>query len=176
MENSEKRKLLQIARKSIESSFSGESVEIPASTIRRGAFVTLNKNGNLRGCIGYLTGLMPLYEEIFTLARSAAFEDYRFPPLREEELVNITIEISLLTEPEAIADIDGFNLEKDGIILSLHGRRAVFLPQVAKETGWSKEELMTALSEKAGFPGNAWKEEKAEFMTFQAEVFSEDQL
>ena len=172
----ERQKILQIARKSLESAFSGKGIDIPSSDLKQGAFVTLRKSNALRGCIGYLTGIKPLYEEIATLVREAAFNDYRFPPLKKEELPLITIEVSILSTPARIEKIEEFILERDGIILSVGHKRAVFLPQVAEETGWNKEQLLSALSEKAGLPVNAWKSPEAQFMTFQAEVFSEDDL
>ncbi len=171
----ERRKLLKIARDSLECAFSGRTADTPGTNRKQGAFVTLTENGNLRGCIGYLTGISPLYDQIAELARDAAFKDYRFPPLREEELPLITIGISLLTVPEPIDSADSFRIGTDGIIMEKAGRRAVFLPQVALETGWTKEEMLSALSEKAGLRGDDWKE-GASFMTFQAEVFSEDDL
>lgn len=176
IDRNERSELLKIARDSLESAFSGNAVIIPHTDIRRGAFVTLRKNGELRGCIGYLEGIEPLYNEIFSLSRSAAFEDYRFLPLKEEELPLISIEISIMTEPRLIKGLDEFELIRDGIILKAQGRKAVFLPQVAEETGWTKEQMLSALSRKAGLSSDAWKDDGSEFWTFQAEVFSEDDL
>ena len=172
----EKDKLLKTARTSLETAFSGGYTELPESSIRRGAFVTLYKGGKLRGCIGYLTGIEPLYREIYNLARAAAFDDYRFPPLKEEELDEIEIEISVLTEPEIINSLDDFILGRDGIIMALGNHRAVFLPQVADETGWTKKEMLEALSVKAGMEKDAWTSDEAIFSTFQAEVFSESKV
>lgn len=174
--NDERKEILGIARESLETAFSHRNLLIPEMDIKRGAFVTLRKKGNLRGCIGYLEGVKPLFQEIADLARAAAFDDFRFPPLKEEELPMITIEISILSSPEAIERPEDFIPVRDGIIMSLHGRRAVFLPQVAEETGWSRDEMLSALSQKAGLPDNAWKDPSASFWTFQAEVFSEDDL
>lgn len=177
MLNKEVRKqLLMIARKSLETAFSHEVYTVPEINMMRGAFVTLRKNGELRGCIGFLEGIMPLSDEIFTLARDAAFRDYRFLPLSESELDEITIEISVLSVPEEISSAEDFLPGRDGIILSASGRRAVFLPQVADETGWGREEMLSALSRKAGLPPDAWKKEDAVFMTFTAEVFDESVL
>ncbi len=172
----ERERMLGIARSAIESAFTGESTTIPETDIYRGAFVTLHKNNTLRGCIGYLEGVAPLYRQIFLLSREAAFNDYRFPPLEKEELPLISIEISVLTVPERITDLNDFHLGKDGIIMSLGPRRAVFLPQVADETGWNKSQMLTALSRKAGLPPDAWHNPEAVFMTFQAEVFSESDM
>ena len=177
MERKEKIELLETARKSIEDAFKGIALEEFEDDARRnGAFVTLRKGSSLRGCIGYIIGLCGLKRQIALLARDAAFSDYRFPPLSESELPLCTIEISLLTKPERIAGPLDFTLHRDGIIMVLGGRRAVFLPQVADETGWTKEEMLSALSEKAGLPPSAWRSDEAAFLTFQAEVFSEDDL
>lgn len=177
MEKEERKELLEIARKSIEDAFRGIAPDEYQDDARRnGAFVTLRKGTSLRGCIGYITGLCGLKRQIALLARDAAFSDYRFPPLSESELPLCTIEISVLTEPKEIAEPDEFIPGRDGIILTALGRRAVFLPQVAEETGWSREEMLSALSEKAGLESNAWKDKDSVFMTFQAEVFSEDDL
>ena len=168
--------LLRIARRSLETAFSHEVYTVPEINMMRGAFVTLRKNRELRGCIGFLEGIMPLSDEIFTLARDAAFRDYRFSPLEESELAEITIEISVLSIPEKIPSPEDFLPGRDGIILSVSGRRAVFLPQVADETGWGRQEMLSALSRKAGLPPDAWKMEDAVFMTFTAEVFGESVL
>lgn len=177
MDREERKELLEIARKSVEDAFDGIALEdFPDDGRRMGAFVTLRKNGNLRGCIGYLSGLCTLKREIALLSRDAAFSDYRFPPLSRDELPLCSFEISVLTEPEEIESPEEFIPGRDGIIMSLYGRRAVFLPQVADETGWTREEMLSALSEKAGLERDAWKDGNARFMTFQAEVFSEDDL
>ncbi len=176
MDKREKQLLLSAARTSIETYFSGEKMEIIELGIRRGSFVTLQEDGELRGCIGYMTGIDDLYRQVVSLAREAAFNDYRFPPLRRDELDLITIEISVLTEPKAIDSLQSFKLGEDGIIMTLNNQRAVYLPQVAIETGWNKAELLSSLSRKAGLPPNAWQNENASFMTFNAEVFSESNL
>ena len=172
MEEQRKRELLDIARKAI----ADRAFRPQVSEERYGAFVTLRKRGSLRGCIGVLYPIADLSGEIATLARDAAFEDPRFPPLSPEELPLCSIEISLLTEPEDINNPEEFLPGRDGIIMTCRGRRAVFLPQVAEETGWSREEMLSALSEKTGLSSEAWKDATTRFQTFQAEVFSEDDL
>ena len=174
IDKEERTRLLSIARRSIETAFTGGDESIPGCQVKRGAFVTLSKDGHLRGCIGYLERIEPLYRQIWDLARAAAFDDYRFPPLREDELGSIRIGISVMTEPEPISSPSLFRLGIDGMILSLHGRKAVFLPQVADETGWTLPQMLSALSEKAGLRRDAWQDSDAEFMAFQAEVFGEE--
>ncbi len=173
MDREEQRRLLKIARDSIKTSYLEEQPAIPPSTEALGAFVTLRKHGELRGCIGYMSPVCPLNEQIARLARSAAFEDYRFPRLDESELESCTIEISLLSHPRRIQSVDEFLLGTHGVVLTVGGRRAVFLPQVAVETGWNKDELLAALSRKAGLPADAWRSPSATFDVFTAEVFSE---
>ncbi len=136
-----------------------------------GAFVTLKERGNLRGCIGYIFGIKPLYQEIMDLTIEAAFEDYRFQEVKKEEFNNIEIEISILSEPKVIDNLSQFQLSRDGIILTRDYHRAVFLPQVADEMGWNREELFSALCKKAGLLSNAYKDNDIDYMTFQAEVF-----
>ena len=172
MTKERKKELLSIARRAIK----GERIKAEDRGERYGAFVTLRKHGELRGCIGYLEAVADLESEIAQLAMDSAFSDPRFPPLSPSELEECTIEISLLTKPIEISSFESFILHCDGIILSLSGRRAVFLPQVADETGWTKEEMLSALSLKAGLPSDAWKSGEAVFRTFQAEVFSEDEM
>ena len=173
MEEKRKKELLSLARRSLEASFEGPEAEVKETEERYGAFVTLRKHGELRGCIGYMEPVDYLERQIRTLVREAAFEDPRFESLRWEETGELDIEISLLTPMKEIQSLDDFVPSRDGIMLTLYGRRAVFLPQVADETGWGKEEMLSALSMKAGLPRNAWKNPEAEFSTFQAEVFSE---
>lgn len=165
--------LLELARCSIRSAFTGEPLSIPDTNMRRGAFVTLRIGGELRGCIGYLEPVAPLFEQIAMLARDAAFKDHRFDPLTAKELELCRIEISLLSHPVPILSTDDFVMGEHGIIMSVGNRRAVFLPQVAEETGWSKDELLSALGRKAGLPPDAWKAPDASFSVFTAEVFSE---
>ena len=118
-DSNERRRILAIARGSIESAFTGTGMEIPGTDKRLGAFVTLRKDHALRGCIGFLVGIMPLYEEIAQLAREAAFEDPRFPPLQESELDSIIIEVSLLSVPERIDSPNSFVPGRDGIIIGM---------------------------------------------------------
>lgn len=174
MSENEKKGLLDFAYKVLESLFSGERVDIPDSDIFRGAFVTLRKRGALRGCIGYMEGICQIYEMIALLVRDAAFNDYRFPPLVHDEVGDIRIELSLLTPMREIESLDDFTLGEDGLLLSLNGRRAVFLPEVAKETGWDRRTFLEELSKKAGLDKNAYLNPDARFKIFQAEVISDD--
>ncbi len=173
MSNEEKQLLLDLSKNTLAKSLGLEYKEIDASKInsRVGAFVTLKLNGYLRGCIGNIYAIKPLYQQIIELTLDAAFKDYRFEPVTKEEFNFIEFEISVLTEPKLIKNLSDFILSRDGIIIALGYNKAVFLPQVATETGWSKEELLSALCRKAGLNQDDYKNPEAMIYTFQAEVF-----
>lgn len=139
-----------------------------------GAFVTLHtQQGELRGCIGNLWGVNPLYQMIPDLARQAAFSDPRFRPVSEGELPALVLEISLLSKMQLIQDWHDITLGRDGVLLSHNYHRAVFLPQVATEQGWDLETMLGHLCRKAGLPDRAYTDEQCRFEVFQAEVFDE---
>ena len=140
----------------------------------RAAFVTLNKNGALRGCIGDIFPRQPLYKSVITNAINACVNDRRFMPVSEDELKDITIEISALTVPAPVSSPDQIRIGIDGVVLNKNGRSAVFLPQVAPEQGWDVNEMLTHLSMKAGLSPDAWKQ-GASFLVFQADVFGENE-
>lgn len=174
--------LLQVARDSIASAFhkgTGEPLRVARmdkalTVVGPGAFVTLHEHGRLRGCIGYLVGAgNPLCDLVSLLAKESAFKDWRFPPLEEKELEGCTIEISVLTVPKPIRSLEAFLPGRDGIILTALGRRAVFLPQVATEQGWGRQEMLENLSRKAGLLPDGYLDPGARYETFQAEVFGE---
>jgi AmmeMemoRadiSam system protein A len=134
--------------------------------------VTLHLDDALRGCIGTLEAVQPLYENVIHNARNAAFRDSRFSPLTAPEFDRIDIEISVLTPPRAIASLDEFVIGRHGIILEKGHHRAVFLPQVAPEQGWDKETTLAFLSRKAGLGPDDWRR-GATFSVFEAVVFGE---
>jgi len=140
----------------------------------RAAFVTLKKNGILRGCIGDIFPQRPLYKSVIINAINACVNDRRFVPVSQDELEDITIEISALTAPAPIASPDEIRIGIDGVVLNKDGHSAVFLPQVAPEQDWNVEEMLTQLSLKASLPADAWKQ-GASFLVFQAEVFGENE-
>jgi hypothetical protein len=139
----------------------------------RAAFVTLKKNGQLRGCVGDIFPQRPLYKSVITNAIYAAFGDRRFPQLQKEEYDQLKVEISALTAPTPVASWRDIRIGVDGIVLNKDGQSAVFLPQVAPEQGWDLETTLRYLSEKAGLPADAWKE-GASFLVFQADIFGEE--
>ncbi len=178
----EKKTLLHIARQTIinrllktDTTTYDSSDLTPDLQTRCGAFVTLHERGKLRGCIGHIVGDKPLYKTIEEMAVAAAFNDPRFYALQKDELDLIDIEISVLTPLKRIYSADEFNLGIDGILIEKEGRSGTFLPQVASETGWSKEEFLGHCSrDKAGLGWNGWI--NANLYTYQAIVFSEDKL
>ena len=135
-----------------------------------GVFVTLYKNGRLRGCIGEITPRRPLYVAVMNQVVNAAVRDYRFPKIKSEEIPNLKFEISALTPPEVVSSYKDIEIGKDDIILSKYDHSAIFLPQVATEQSWDLSQTLTHLSQKAGLPANAWKND-AKFSIFQAVVF-----
>jgi hypothetical protein len=175
----QKKKLLEIARKSIETYLkTGKKLEVtetdPALIKEMGAFVTLHKNGELRGCIGHMVGNEPLYLTVRDMAQEAATGDPRFPAVTLPELKDIEIEISALSPLEKADSADKIQMGVHGVIVKRGFNSGVFLPQVATETGWSKEEFLSNLcAHKAGLPADAWKDKDTELYIFTAEVFSE---
>ncbi len=140
--------------------------------LRAGAFVTLKREGHLRGCIGSIYPHQPLWEAVVSNAINAAVNDRRFPNVELKELAALHIEISVLTPPREIAKPEEFQVGKQGIILEKNTRRAVFLPQVAPEQGWDRDETLNHLARKAGLPAEAWRE-GTRFWVFEAQVFGE---
>ena len=172
-----RQKLLEIARRSVEGYLKDGKVPtfvVPEPELReeRAAFVTLTKQGRLRGCIGYTDPTLPLYQTVASCAVSAAFSDPRFSPLRKEELSQIRIEISILTPLKKIEDISEIQVGRDGLFIKKGACRGLLLPQVATEGGWDKEGFLQQTCCKASLPADAWKE-GAEIYTFSAEIFHE---
>lgn len=137
-----------------------------------GAFVTLHKDGQLRGCIGEIKPRRPLYRAVMDHAVNAALNDPRFPEVKSSEIEKIDFEISALTPPREVASYDEIEIGKHGIVLQKGLRAAVFLPQVAPEQGWGLAETLTHLAMKAGLPPDGWRE-GASFEVFEAIVFAE---
>ena len=182
LNSDEKLTLLEVARKTLESSVkegkrpdlnSGEYTLSQTLKNKRGVFVTLNKNGNLRGCIGHIQPREQLFDAVIDNTINSSMNDGRFRPVSEDELPDIEIDISVLSPIKKISGAEKFITGKHGIIIRLGGTRAVFLPQVATEQGWNREETLAHLCNKAGLPSYAWKDEEMEFFVFTAEVFHE---
>jgi AmmeMemoRadiSam system protein B/AmmeMemoRadiSam system protein A len=178
--SSDKKTLLAFARETLSRLFLTDTVPLARgfnSNLQqpRGVFVTLKKKGELRGCIGRIIGDEPLGKLVGTMASQAAFNDSRFRPLTADERNDIEIEISVLTPMKQVSGAGDIVVGRDGVLLGKDGHHAVFLPQVATEQGWSREEMLDNLCLKAGLTAGCWKE-KTQFSTFQAVVFSESQF
>ncbi len=175
----QRKELLKLARNTIELYLKkGEifepEIQDPALKQIQGVFVTLRKGGELRGCIGNIIGSAPLYFGVRDMAIASSTEDPRFPAVTEDELSDIEIEISVLTPLKKITNPDEIILGTHGVLVKQGFRSGVYLPQVATETGWSKEEFMNSLcAHKAGIAEDAWKKGKCEIYIFSAEVFGE---
>jgi AmmeMemoRadiSam system protein A len=182
LNNKQKKVLLEIARGSIETYLkTNKKLEVsesdPVLLQEMGAFVTLRERGALRGCIGNLVGSKPLYLTVRDMAVEAATGDPRFQPVQLKEVKSLEIEISALSPLEKVASADGIQLGKHGVIIKQGFRNGVFLPQVADETGWTKEEFLSNLCEhKAGLSPLAWKDKATEIYIFTATVFSEKEI
>jgi AmmeMemoRadiSam system protein B/AmmeMemoRadiSam system protein A len=175
---SEQQALLKLARSSIETAFTGGSPAAPspltpALTIECGAFVTLREHGRLRGCIGYIQAVRPLYETVQEMARQAAFHDPRFPAVTAEEVPRLEIEISVLSPLSEVKDVSSIEVGRDGLIMSGRGRSGLLLPQVPTEYGWDRETFLRQTCLKAGLPPDAWKDGDITIRKFTADVFSE---
>jgi len=134
-------------------------------------FVTLKIRGDLRGCIGSLAPVEPLYLSVHHNAVNAARHDPRFSPVQSTELPDITVDVSILSPIRDIPNLDAFKLGQHGIILGKGMARAVFLPEVATEQGWTKEATLAYLSQKAGLSADAWRE-GAQFQVFESVVLT----
>jgi AmmeMemoRadiSam system protein A len=175
----DKTRLLNVARLTLEEYINKK--EVPqldpsqfseALLTHTGAFVTLNKNQKLRGCIGQFVTDEPLYKVVQNMTLAAAINDRRFQVVRPEELDMIEVEVSVLTPLKKVDSVDEIVLGRDGIYIVKGNASGTYLPKVATDTGWSLEEFLGHCArDKAGIGWAGWKE--AEIFTFRAIVFSE---
>ncbi|MCP5002816.1 MAG: AmmeMemoRadiSam system protein A [Planctomycetes bacterium] len=182
MNSEEKRLLLDIARNSIESAIKGAPVDVTKfqvndqeSNIEHGVFVTLRTKGKLRGCIGHLVSNTPLRKLVSEMAVSAALEDNRFKSNRIQitELYDLNIEISVLSPLKRLKNPLELELGLHGVYIRKGSKNGCFLPQVAAETGWSKEEFLEQCCHvKAGLSPDAWKNKDTEVYVFTVVVIS----
>lgn len=177
LSDEEKKMLKDIAYTSIKDSLDGKPIAQPALNAKLsilnskcGAFVSLHKHGHLRGCIGHFGEDTPLHEIVAEMARAAAFEDPRFMSVTRDELDELDIEISVLTPMRRIQSLDEFELYRHGIYIRKGYRSGTFLPQVADEVNWTKEEFVGHCSQdKAGLGWEGWRD--AELYVYEAIVF-----
>jgi len=173
----ERDRLLSIARESIAQYLTAGTLPEPRvgkpDLLRKsGAFVTLEIEGELRGCIGQIQARDPLYSTVQQSAVSAATQDPRFSPLSEDELGRVTIEISVLSPLKRVTDVEEIEVGTHGLLISAERGQGLLLPQVAAEEGWSRDEFLQAVCRKAGLPQGAWRDGAALY-TFTAIVFGE---
>ena len=179
----EKKHLIVLARKAIELYVrEGKRFNVSALSERlkekQAAFVTLTKDGMLRGCIGHITAVQPLYEDVIENAINAATGDPRFPPVTEDELQRIEIEVSVLSPPKVLEAKNSQEILKklaagvDGVIIENMGRGATYLPQVWEQIP-DKKEFLESLCRKAYLPKDCWKDEETKIHTYRVEAFKE---
>jgi len=167
--------LVELARDAVRAAVTGGRAPVRAGQDfpdASGAFVTLKRGGHLRGCIGTLECRGPLGEEIVRVARSAALEDPRFPPLTAAELDGLEVEVSVLGPLEAIDPLDpaAIAIGRHGLVVEQGRQRGLLLPQVAVEWGWDREAFLSQTCVKAGLPPDAWRR-GARVYRFDAAVF-----
>ncbi|MGH7537751.1 MAG: AmmeMemoRadiSam system protein A [Gemmatimonadales bacterium] len=168
-----------MARGALEAHMAGAAAppvpDTPACRARHGAFVTLRRAGELRGCIGHIPADRSLADTVARMAVAAATEDPRFPPVAPEELAELRIEVSVLSEPTRLTSSDpaGIRAGQDGVIVRRGGHQGLLLPQVATEFAWDAEALLAAACQKAGLRPDAWRETDTELYVFQVEAFGE---
>ncbi len=170
--------LLEIARNSITNSVIGkpQKTKPPESQIlmeKRGCFVTIKKKNELRGCIGYILPVKPLYQAVSEMAVEAALHDPRFPPVEVEEIPELKLEISILSPLQLVKSIDEIEIGSDGLYIKKGESSGILLPQVATEQGWGREEFLEQTCWKAGLQSDAWKDAKV--YKFQAEIFGDEE-
>ncbi|MEJ2053547.1 MAG: AmmeMemoRadiSam system protein A [Calditrichaceae bacterium] len=181
LNDQEKKFLLNLVRESILkflTSGSRNKVKYFSENLKTptGVFVTLHEQGNLRGCIGYVEGIKPLQDAVIDNAISAAFSDPRFMPVGEDEVVQLEIEISVLTPLELIQDSNEIEVGKDGIFLRKQYFQGLLLPQVATEQHWDRKTFLEHTCTKAGLPPDAWQDDDTEIFKFSAIIFSEKEF
>lgn len=174
----DKELLIHIAKKSIEARLEGTDVpdfEITSEVLKKnmGAFVTLKKHGQLRGCIGFIEAIKPLGVTVEEMAQAAAFRDPRFPSVKKGELKDLSVEISALTPLKKISDVNEIEVGRHGIYMVRGLRSGLLLPQVATEHHWDRLTFLEQTCYKAGLASGAWKDEETEIYIFSAEVFGE---
>lgn len=178
LSSAEQKILLGVARQAIKSALTGGDYALPPREEQRlncknGCFVTLKMQRQLRGCIGNFKSSLPLFQEVAQMAVAAALNDPRFYPLTADELMDISIEISVLSPLQKIGDIDEIEVGKHGLYLEKGFSRGVLLPQVAVEHHWDKLTFLQQTCIKAGLPVETWQDNDTEIYIFSAQIFSE---
>lgn len=179
------KELIELARKSIKYFFASGKVlkEIAPEKFseKQGVFVSLHEfpSNALRGCIGFTTPIMPLWNTVIEAAFSAGFKDPRFNQLKLDEMDKVIVEITVLTVPEEITGEkkelpEKIEIGKDGLIMKMNGFSGLLLPQVSKEWQWTPKEFLEQTCVKAGLEKEDWKRKECKVFKFQGQIFKED--
>jgi AmmeMemoRadiSam system protein B/AmmeMemoRadiSam system protein A len=174
----DKKWMLAFARETIRRYLATDTLPLPRGFSarlqkNRGVFVTLKERGDLRGCIGHIPSDMPMVRLSGMMAFASAFQDPRFTKVTADEVRDLEVEISVLSPPKPVSGVSDIVVGRDGVVLTADGLSAVFLPQVAPEQGWNRDQMLDNLCLKAGLSANRWRRPGVRFETFQAEVFGE---
>lgn len=168
--------LLRLAHDSILSALEQREIPLDPPTAHlaqpRGVFTSLHLGGELRGCVGYVLPISPLYRAVAETARAAAFDDARFYPVTQEEAPHLEIELSILSVPQPI-QAEAVEVGRHGLLISMGGRRGLLLPQVPVEHRWDRTTFLEQTCRKAGLPVDAWQK-GATIEAFTAEVFGDE--
>lgn len=176
LSDNERSDMLALARRAVGDAAAGRRTSPPpalgALAMRAGAFVTLHRHGDLRGCIGHIIDDQPLARVLCDCGAAAATGDPRFAPVTPDDVADLRIEISILSAFETIAGAEDVEVGRHGLLIEHHGRRGLLLPQVASERGWDRVTFLEQTCRKAGLPADAWRQ-GATISRFEADVFSE---
>jgi AmmeMemoRadiSam system protein A len=174
----ERTQLLQLAHQSIVSALDKREISLSPPTPHlaepRGVFTTLYYRGDLRGCVGYVVPVSPLYRTVAETARGAAFDDSRFSQVTRDEVDDLQVSLSILSRPEPIQP-QAVQIGRHGLMVRFGANRGLLLPQVPVEHGWDRVTFLEQTCRKAGLPANAWQT-GAQLEAFTAEVFGDDRV
>lgn len=171
----EKNYLLDLTQKTVAAGVAGKKIEIPPAPTqrlgdKRGAFVTITKDGNLRGCIGYTQARLSLAETINEMAYAAAFEDPRFPAITTDELDQLAFELSIMSPLAIVDNLGDIKIGRDGLMIRMDSHSGLLLPQVASENQWNRTTFLEQTCLKAGLPKNSYKDRQAKIYKFSVEI------
>jgi len=181
MKKQKAKELLNIAKQAVKAYLNNEDIRIKEEIKKRfnektGVFVTIKENNELRGCIGFIEPVYPLWEAVVKAALGAAFADPRFMPITQQEFKDLSFEISILTKPIPLPKPYEKNIEigKHGLIVEKDGFKGLLLPQVAPEFNWNQKQFLEHTCLKAGLSKDAYKDKDVKVYRFECEIFNEN--